>query len=138
MKLEHPIIYYFLLFSIITSIDITMILLYFKDQYTKMLEKIQSSNFKIRYIPAILFYFLFTFGILLYVIPVIKQNNLLIDSLLYGGLFGLILYGFYSLTVDTFIEKWKLSIVIMDTIWGFLLSFISVYLSLKLYYAIFQ
>jgi uncharacterized membrane protein len=133
MNITNSISYYLLLLTIIFIIDIIAITLYFKNQYMNILQNIQSSKFQIRLLPAIFFYLLFTLGIYIFVIPHIRENYIFRDSLIYGGLFGLILYGFYGLTVYTFIEKWKLSVVIMDFIWGGILCFIGTYLSLKIY-----
>lgn len=108
---------YLLCFIFLFVVDMTAIQLFFKKPYDIMLRKINASkSFTPRLIPVILFYILLTIGFMIFVYPKIwgaRENGLL-----YGFLFGIIIYGFYSLTNYALIDKWDLNIVIMDTLWG--------------------
>ena len=104
-----------------------MIQLFFKKSYEKVLSKINSKKFTIRILPVLFFYFITTFGFLLFVLPNIRSNHILIDSLYYGGIFGFLLYTFYSTTIYALIEPWTLQLTIIDIIWGTVLGFIVTY-----------
>jgi uncharacterized membrane protein len=63
---------------------------------------------------AIISYLLLALG--LYVL-VIKQNN----SILYGCLYGLVVYGVYNYTNLSTITKYDYEVAIKDTLWGTIL-----------------
>lgn len=78
---------------------------------------------KINFISAFFVYALLFIGIFLFVL-----NNSYVDSVLlaaiFGGLFGLIVYGVYDLTNFAILKGYTLKITIIDMIWGtFLGSF---------------
>ena len=110
--------YFLALLPILFLLDFTAISLLFKKQYQKTLIHFQKSTFQFRIIPALLFYLLLSFGITTFVFPLIRNNHWISDSFFYGGLFGLVVYGFYSLTVYALLEKWPINLVIIDIVWG--------------------
>ncbi len=122
--------YYFILLFLFLVVDMIMIQLFFKKSYQKVLTKINpTKSFTIRLLPIILFYIITAFGFYLFVLPNIRSNHLLYDSLIYGGIFGFILYSFYSFTIYALIEKWTPLLVIVDIIWGFVIGFIITYVT---------
>jgi uncharacterized membrane protein len=69
-------------------------------------------------LPAILFYLLFTAGILLFVVePALKENSLK-AAWLRGAFFGLVTYATYDLTNHAFIQNWPLAVTLLDLAWG--------------------
>ena len=48
----------------------------------------------------------------------VQQPNNYNEALVYSLLVGFVVYGIYNLTNYSILKEWKLSIVIMDTIWG--------------------
>ena len=40
------------------------------------------------------------------------------ESILYGALVGLVVYGIFNLVNYSMLKQWSISIVLMDTIWG--------------------
>ncbi len=109
-------------------IDYIWILLVMKDQYTKMVPNIQNSPMDIRILSAIISYIFIIFSIITLVLPNIKKQTLLIDSLYYGGLTGLASYGMFSFTNYAIFKNWSLKVVLLDTIWGFILFSLVTYI----------
>lgn len=74
-------------------------------------------------LPALLFYLLYTGGILIFVILPVQQgaHSMLISCLyaaLYGALFGLVAYGTYDLTNWATMRNWPSFITMIDMCWG--------------------
>jgi uncharacterized membrane protein len=68
------------------------------------------------------FYLLFIFGMMVFVIyPAIKANTVM-HALLLGMLYGLVTYATYDLTNLALLKGWPLKIVVVDILWGIVLS----------------
>ena len=74
------------------------------------------------WIAAALFYLLFILGILVFVVVPGLQENSLRDTLLRGGLFGLVTYATYDLTNLATVKNWPVPITVLDMAWGTVLS----------------
>lgn len=78
---------------------------------------------KVSYAPAVIFYLLYTAGIIFLVVqPALKQSNSLLMVFLYGALLGLVCYGTYDLTNQATLKNWPSSLSIVDLAWGALLT----------------
>ena len=66
-------------------------------------------------------------GLVIFVIPNIRPEKRLTDSLYYGFLFGFVLYGVYDFTVAAVISKWDMKTAILDTLWGGTVFFLATY-----------
>jgi len=71
-----------------------------------------------------IFYLLFVVGLLVLVILPGLKENLLIKTMIYAGLFGLISYATYDLTNLATIKNWPLIVIIVDVAWGTTLAII--------------
>lgn len=74
-------------------------------------------------IPVIIFYLLYTLGVVLFVVSPVQQASHLLPvsclyAALYGALFGLIAYGTYDLTNAATLRDWPSIITIIDMTWG--------------------
>ena len=103
----------------------------FIKPWSNMVRQIQQSPLepKIRY--AILVYILIILAITIYVLPQINNKTLLKDSILYGGLLGLIIYGVFDFTNIIFFEKYSLNLALIDMMWGTFLFTIVTYFTKK-------
>lgn len=73
-------------------------------------------------IPAGLFVWaLIVVGALLFVLPHAKYTSYL-GQFMWGGLFGLVLYGLYDFTNLSILAGWPLSIALIDLGWGIILN----------------
>ncbi|PIR85361.1 DUF2177 domain-containing protein [Candidatus Kaiserbacteria bacterium CG10_big_fil_rev_8_21_14_0_10_45_20] len=76
----------------------------------------------VNWVAAIIFYLIFIVGILVFaVLPGIEAQSL-VKTVVLAGLFGFIAYATYDLTNLATLEGWPLSIVIVDMVWGAVLS----------------
>lgn len=115
---------YFLLFLITTviffSIDMLWLGIISKNFYKEKLGFILTGE--VNWKAAILFYFIYIIGILYFIIiPGFETHNW--KSVLFNGaLLGLLCYATYDLTNMATIKQWPISVVIVDMIWGTILT----------------
>lgn len=80
----------------------------------------------INFIPAIIFYFIYVFGLVYFVInPALKQGTSLWWVLLSGALLGLVAYSTYDLTNHATLKDWPLVVTLLDMAWGSILTGVS-------------
>ena len=70
------------------------------------------------YWAAGLVYLLLPLGIVLFALPRVDPANLAVSSLLWGGLFGLVVYAVYDMTNMATLENWPTRMVWVDICWG--------------------
>jgi len=94
------------------------------DLYKKTTLAISGKGYTNRYYSALIVYVALAFGLLVLVIPRISTNKdtnvkqRIMDSIMYGGAFGLASYATFDFTMHFMFEKWDLGVSIMDSIWG--------------------
>ena len=71
---------------------------------------------------AILFYLLFLLGLVVFVIAPAVESGSLSKAVLLGLFFGFITYQTYELTNYALIRDWPLIVVVVDILWGMVLS----------------
>lgn len=74
------------------------------------------------WLAAIIFYLLFVVGLVIFVILPALEKGSWQNALIFGALFGFFTYMTYELTNYAVIKDWPFSIVIIDIIWGIVLS----------------
>ena len=119
----------FLLFIIIyvyyILIDGAMIFLYTSKVFGSMIKNIQNgSPMKTRMIPGIICFFVLAFGYTYFILPRIRDEAIIQDSLKYGAVFGLVVYAVYDLTNLSTFGKYETTTAIVDILWGGVLGFI--------------
>ncbi len=70
------------------------------------------------YWAAALVYLLLPLGAVLFALPRVDPAAPLLSSLIWGALFGLIVYGVYDLTNMATLERWPVKMVWVDIGWG--------------------
>ena len=71
---------------------------------------------------AIIFYLLFVVGILIFaVLPAVDDGEVQ-KAIVFGALFGFFTYATYDLTNYSTLKDWPLIIVVVDIVWGIVLS----------------
>jgi uncharacterized membrane protein len=71
---------------------------------------------------AILFYFLFIIGVIIFAVYPAVRNNSWTYALLYGAMFGFFTYITFDLTGLAVLKNFPWQITIVDIIWGTILS----------------
>lgn len=87
--------------------------------HDNLFQSIQKTPLKIRYLPAALVYVTLIFAVYYYAV---KDAKILNDAILKGALIGFIMYVFYDLTNYATLTNYTLSMVIVDSVWGAILS----------------
>jgi len=71
---------------------------------------------------AFLFYFFFLLGLVIFVIVPSVESGSFKKALLLGLLFGFMTYQTYELTNYALVKDWPFIIVVVDVVWGMVLS----------------
>lgn len=111
---------YIIILIVILLLDFIWLGYINKTNFGNQIYEIQSEKLEIRKLSAILTYLLMAFVITYLGIPVINKN--ITDIIKYGIIIGLTMYGVYHGTNYSIFKKYKLSMVITDTLWGCFLS----------------
>lgn len=92
-----------------------------KDLYITATKAISGRGFTSRYYSVLLVYIALALGIAFLAVPNIRtssMNSLVIDSLKWGGIFGIATYASIDFTMHFMFNDWTLRIAVQDTIWG--------------------
>jgi uncharacterized membrane protein len=71
---------------------------------------------------ALIFYLLFVGGLVFFAIAPGLEANSLGRALMLGAMYGLVTYGTYDLTNLATLKDWPTTLVIVDILWGIVLS----------------
>lgn len=102
------------------AIDMVWLVLVAKKFYQEKIGFLMRPD--INWAAAIIFYFLFIAGLVIFVISPAVEKNSWVNALLYGAFFGLITYATYDLTNLATLKDWPLIVTIIDLIWGTVLA----------------
>jgi uncharacterized membrane protein len=67
---------------------------------------------------AAVVYLCIPLGIILFVLPRIPSTNIFPSALIWGGLYGFVLYAVYDMTNYALVARWPLKMSIVDICWG--------------------
>lgn len=113
-----------------------------RNNYNSLVKRVQGTTIQLNFIGGALSYLFIISGLFLFSIPMItneynknKKQSLLLLSMKYGGVLGLIIYGVFNTTNMAIFKNYDVSVAIMDTTWGFFIYTFAAYLFmiLKLY-----
>lgn len=88
---------------------------FYTQEIGELFKKIDG-NFAPNWYAAIAVYIFFTIGILVFVLPKMSDSYWL--TLAWGALLGALVYGVYDFTNYSILEKWSLTITLIDWLWG--------------------
>ena len=117
---------------LLLALDLIWLKGYMGNEYRKMIRKIQGSDMQVNTVYAIMSYALMIIGLNVFVIPNINRDNLMMDSLKYGFLFGIVLYGVYDFTIGAVLKGWNFKLALIDVLWGGIVYFLASYLTFKI------
>jgi uncharacterized membrane protein len=111
---------YFATLAVFFAVDMLWLGVISRTFYKKHLGYLMTPD--VNWYAALIFYFLFIVGILVFVvIPGIKENAFPM-LVIKAALFGLITYATYDLTNLATVKDWPLIITVVDLIWGMVLT----------------
>ena len=93
--------------------------------YSGIVKNISAKAITNRYYSGAIVYIALALGLVTLVIPNVRTNslkNIVKDSVMYGGIFGLVAYATFDFTNHYLFDGWPLSISVIDTVWGTVLS----------------
>lgn len=102
-----------------------------KDFYSNEIQRVQGSKMQIRMGGVIMSYILMVLVVAVFSVPRVNDKNKFHDSLLYGGLLGLVIYGIYNFVNYATLSGYSLTYVVTDTLWGIFLMFITTYIVVR-------
>jgi len=115
-----PVILYIIATITFFAIDLTWLGLIARKFYLDQLGHLMKTD--INWVAAISFYLIFIVGILVFAVyPAINSNSIQ-KAIILGALFGFIAYATYDLTNLATLKDWPIKLVIVDMIWGAILS----------------
>lgn len=111
---------YLLTLPVFFGIDMLWIGVLAKDFYRNNLGHLFREN--INWAAALIFYFLYIIGILIFAtLPALEKQSLG-RAVLLGALFGFFSYATYDLTNFATLKDWPLKVTVVDMIWGMVLT----------------
>ena len=120
--------YYIASSLVLLLLDFIWIKLYMGKKYELLINKIQNNPMNTRLIFALFAYLLMLLGLYIFVLPNIRKSHKFADSIKYGFLFGIVVYGIYDMTCAAIFNKWDIKLALLDTLWGGFVFFISAYI----------
>ena len=93
--------------------------------FNKLVKNIQGSKIKFNVLGAIICYIFLILGLNYFIL---SRNK----SPFEASLFGLVIYGVYESTNYAIFDKWSLEALMLDTIWGGILFYLTTILTYKL------
>jgi uncharacterized membrane protein len=111
---------YLITLPIFFAIDLIWLGFIAKNFYREHIGKLLADN--VNWTAAIVFYLMFIGGLVVFVISPAIEKSSWTYALIYGAMFGLITYATYDLTNLATLKDWSLTVVIVDMIWGMILS----------------
>ena len=120
MPVTKLLISYALTFIVFFIVDMAWLGFIAKDLYKKYLGNFLSEQ--VNWTAAIVFYHIFIVGVFIFaILPAVEKDSLR-TAITLGALFGFFTYATYDLTNLATLKNWPLSIVLIDIVWGAVLT----------------
>lgn len=120
MSLTKLFISYALTFVVFFIVDMAWLGFIAKDLYKKYLGGFLSEQ--VNWTAAVVFYLLFIVGVFIFAIMPSVEKNAVVSAVTLGALFGFFTYATYDLTNLATLKGWPINIVIIDILWGSVLT----------------
>lgn len=120
MPFSKLVIGYLLTAVVFFAIDMLWLGLIAKGLYNKYLGSFLAEQ--VNWTAAIIFYLLFIVGIFVFAIMPAVEKDSWMKAVLLGALFGFFTYATYDLTNLATLKDWPIKIVLIDIVWGAVLT----------------
>ena len=125
--------------SILSNIILTAIIFFLLDfvwvtrsVWSNQIQMIQGSPANLKYGAVPFIYLLLALGVVMFVLPRVSESNTLTDSIIWGCMLGLVIYGVYDITTYAMFEKYDFSLMLQDIIWGCMATALVTYIVYKI------
>ena len=105
-------------------------LFYNRDNFERQIIQIQRVSVVLKPIGAILCYLFLLLGLYYFIL---REKKTPLEAFL----FGIIIYGVYETTTYAILKNWKFTNVMMDTLWGGILFYLTTYITYSIYNILF-
>jgi uncharacterized membrane protein len=126
---------FLLIVVLLIVIDFIWIGIINSQNYKKVIKAVQKSDLKVRMLPGLVVYIALAFIILYWVVPSVKvstnQQSLFMNAFTNGFLLGALVYAVFDFTNMAIFNDWTLTISIIDSLWGGVLSGLITYIIVK-------
>lgn len=124
--------YFVTLFVLLILIDLPYLQLNKSKFNNAVMKMTNGKGMANNYWSGMIVYIAIVTGILMLAIPRINMNQsmrgIFMDSLMYGGIFGITSYAIFDFTTRFIFNDWTIEIAIMDTVWGGILCTLATFL----------
>jgi uncharacterized membrane protein len=110
---------YLLTIPALAIMDLLWLGVFAKDFYQVRLASLLGP---VNWTAAIIFYLIFTIGIIVFAVAPALSAQSLSKAILLGALFGFFTYATYDLTNLATLRDWPVAIVFVDIVWGAVIS----------------
>jgi uncharacterized membrane protein len=112
---------YALTVGVFFLIDLLWLGVVAKGFYQRYMGSLMREN--VNWVAAVLFYLIYIGGIQIFVLlPAIQDDTGVLQTAIIGGLLGLFAYSTFDLTSLALLKNWSVTVVVVDIIWGILLT----------------
>jgi len=116
MTFAQGLIVYICTFFVFITIDLIWLGFIARNFYRHQLSKFMAE--KVKWIPAFVFYFIYTIGVLLLVVVLASDRSSPFYAVVMGALLGSVSYSTYDLSNMATLKNWPIKVVFADIIWG--------------------
>lgn len=106
-------------------LDLLWITIVMGPRYRDMIAHVQGdAPMHVRVWPAVVAYVLMCVGMLVFVLPRVRDatrrrgKSAALSAILFGGGFGVVLYGVYDATAAAVMKDWSIPLALIDVAWG--------------------
>jgi uncharacterized membrane protein len=121
----HSVKVFLFLPLLLFALDYVWLGIFASDMYKKDLGsflRMSGTNLQPIIWAALIVYLAIPAGIMLFVLPRISATNLVGSALLWGSIYGIVVYAVYDMTNYSLVRNWPLRVALIDICWGGLLN----------------
>jgi uncharacterized membrane protein len=119
--MAHFLKVYLLLIPVLFAIDFLWLGVlmpnFYKTELGPLARTVDGALTPVRW-AAIMVYLLIPLGIVLFALPHVSTDEMMSTALLWGFLYGIVLYGVYDMTNYSLVKGWPLRMAVVDIVWG--------------------
>ena len=98
--------------------------------FQNLVKQIQNSKLKFKVLGAVICYILLVFGLYYFIL---RRHKNIRKSVIDAFVLGIVIYGVFESTNYAIFDKWNLTALLMDTVWGGILLSLTSYIVLKMF-----
>lgn len=89
-----------------------------KNMYQQKIQRISGKPLTKRYYSGLVVYLAIALAMVIFALPRIRKDNIVLDSITYGGILGVTTYAVFDFTTHFMFEGWDIGISVFDSLWG--------------------